>query len=244
MKTGLVSVTFRKKSPREIAELVRKAGLDGIEWGSDVHAVSPAAAKEIKNMMDGLEIFSLGSYYRAGEGQDFERVLDIACTLDAPNIRIWAGTVDGRDADEEQWERVLKDAKKAALMARAAGKTISFEYHQGTLTSLQKNALRLIRDIGEDNVFLYWQPLDCDPEETKTDDIMETVREKKLMNLHVYQWEGGIRMPLIKGEERWKPWIRAAAPFSTAALIEFVRDDDADQFLKDAEVLKRLVKNI
>ena len=35
---GLVSVTFRDKTPREILVAMKEAGLKVIEWGSDVHA--------------------------------------------------------------------------------------------------------------------------------------------------------------------------------------------------------------
>ena len=35
---GLVSVSFRRHSPKEILEAVRASGLSCIEWGSDVHA--------------------------------------------------------------------------------------------------------------------------------------------------------------------------------------------------------------
>lgn len=35
---GLVSVSFRQHSPKEILEVTRSAGLSCIEWGSDVHA--------------------------------------------------------------------------------------------------------------------------------------------------------------------------------------------------------------
>ena len=33
MKTSVASVTFRRKSVCEVAELARRAGLDAIEWG-------------------------------------------------------------------------------------------------------------------------------------------------------------------------------------------------------------------
>ncbi len=243
MKTGLVSVTFRKKSPREIIELARKAGLDGIEWGGDVHATSPEAAKEIRRMMEELSVFSLGSYYNAGSGKgDFESVFETACALQAPNIRVWAGPEDGRTAGPECWERVIADSRRIARIAAAEGKTISFEYHGGTLTSLQENALKLIRAIGEPNVRLYWQPLDCNPEEEKCAHVKELAAAGCLLNLHVYQWNGGLRLPLAEGEERWQPWINAAAPAANAALLEFVRDDDPAQFLQDAAVLKRMVE--
>jgi 3-dehydroshikimate dehydratase len=34
---GLVSVTFRKLTPVEVAGLVKKGGLKSIEWGGDIH---------------------------------------------------------------------------------------------------------------------------------------------------------------------------------------------------------------
>jgi 3-dehydroshikimate dehydratase len=36
-KTGLVSITFRRHSPEQIIAWVKQAGLDGIEWGGDIH---------------------------------------------------------------------------------------------------------------------------------------------------------------------------------------------------------------
>ena len=37
LKTGVCSVTFRNLNVERIIELVVEAGLDGIEWGGDVH---------------------------------------------------------------------------------------------------------------------------------------------------------------------------------------------------------------
>ena len=37
-RMGLVSISFRSHTPREILEAMRRAGLTCIEWGSDVHA--------------------------------------------------------------------------------------------------------------------------------------------------------------------------------------------------------------
>ena len=44
MKTSVASVTFRRKSVCEVAELARRAGLDAIEWGGDIH-VPPGNAQ-------------------------------------------------------------------------------------------------------------------------------------------------------------------------------------------------------
>ena len=37
MKTSVASVTFRRKSVCEVAELARRAGLDAIEWSGDIN---------------------------------------------------------------------------------------------------------------------------------------------------------------------------------------------------------------
>ena len=41
-RAGLVSITFRNKTPREIVALMKRAGLSQVEWGGDVH-VKPGA---------------------------------------------------------------------------------------------------------------------------------------------------------------------------------------------------------
>jgi len=52
IKSGLVSVTFRKLTPAHIIQLVVDAGLEGVEWGGDVHAPPGDArlAQEIARM--------------------------------------------------------------------------------------------------------------------------------------------------------------------------------------------------
>ena len=48
LNTGLVSVTFRDKTPEEIISTVKQCGLEGIEWGGDVH-VLPALILRLVN---------------------------------------------------------------------------------------------------------------------------------------------------------------------------------------------------
>ena len=71
---GLVSVTFRQKSIREICEICCGARLSAVEWGGDIHVPpqNAAAAREARELSRefGLEICSYGSYWRAGDGRD------------------------------------------------------------------------------------------------------------------------------------------------------------------------------
>jgi len=64
MKTGLCSVSFRKLTVVEIIAAVKAAGLDGIEWGGDVHVPhgDVEKAKQVAKLMEeaGLETLSYG----------------------------------------------------------------------------------------------------------------------------------------------------------------------------------------
>ena len=77
LKTGICSIIFRQLGVEEIVCLVKKAGLDAVEWGGDVH-VRPgdrvAAETARKATQDaGLDVSSYGSYYRVlDEKQVFE----------------------------------------------------------------------------------------------------------------------------------------------------------------------------
>ena len=71
MKAGLVSITFRQLSAEKIVGLVSAAGLQGIEWGGDIHVPhgDVKRAEEVKRMTldSGLEVSAYGSYYKFQE---------------------------------------------------------------------------------------------------------------------------------------------------------------------------------
>ena len=97
-RTGLVSISFRQHTPREIVQAAAAAHLQEIEWGSDVH-VPPgdtAAARETEALTvdSGLRTAAYGSYYRlcSTPADEFGRILETAEILGAPVIRIWGGT--------------------------------------------------------------------------------------------------------------------------------------------------------
>ena len=54
LNTGLVSVTFRDKTPEEIISAVKQCGLEGIEWGGDVHVLpgDVSRAREIRHLTE------------------------------------------------------------------------------------------------------------------------------------------------------------------------------------------------
>lgn len=243
--TGLVSVTFRKLAPRAIVDLVAEARLEGIEWGGDIHVPhgNLARAREVAAMTAaaGLRVAAYGSYYRVGEETDlaFEAVLDTAAALGAPLIRVWAGDRGSAAADAAFWERVVAESRRIGNLAAAAGKTVTFEYHGGTLTDTDAAARQLIQRVAHDRVRLYWQPRVGPSIQENLDSLRGVL--PWLANVHVFHWGPTHldRHPLTQGEDDWQRYLGVIAGGDHAALLEFVRDDEPAQFLRDAATLRR-----
>jgi len=254
LRSGLVSVTFRQLTPEDIVALVQRAGLDGLEWGGDIHVphgdLARARAVGALTREAGLAVFAYGSYYRVGysaaAGLAWESVLETALALGAPLIRVWAGDrVESRTAEAAVWERVVEDGQRIAALAETAGITIAFEHHGGTLADTPTSALELLHRIGAPNLRSYWQPLFgmTPTEHTASLNLLLPV----LAHLHVYQWQlvNGelVRFPLEDGAATWRSWLSQLAqqPRDVAAMLEFVRNDTPEQFLADAAVLRSLL---
>jgi 3-dehydroshikimate dehydratase len=245
--SGLVSITFRKLAPQEIVGLVVQAGLAGVEWGGDVHVPHGdlRQARLVRRMTReaGLRIAAYGSYYRVGaEGTGpFEPILDTAVELGAPLIRVWAGDRPSADADAPFRARVVRETRQAADLAARAGVAIAYEFHPRTLTDTGESARKLLEDVAHDNVGSYWQP---PPGASVADNLagLDAVLPW-LRNVHVFTWHGttGERMDLADGEAGWMRVLRKVASTGCDhfALVEFVRDDAEEPFLKDAATLRR-----
>ena len=238
---GLTSITFRKLSRAEIAQLVRRAGLDGIEWGGDVH-VPPgdtAAAEEARRLTTeaGLQSLSYGSYYRLNAGGDFDPVLESAHALGVPMIRVWAGEKGSSAADEVYYEAAAKDL--AAICEKAARHhiRIGLEYHRNTLTDTRASAAKLLDLAGCENLTTYWQP---NPDLTLAERLAEIESLcPRISTIHVFNWtDGNVRHPLKEAADTWKLYIDALGPDARDYLIEFVKDDDPEAFLADAQALR------
>ena len=89
---GLVSISFRDRSPEEIASAVRRAGLDAVEWGGDVHVPhgDTATAEKVRAISDGLALPEYGSYYRIGQSE--AALFDAAlASADCAILSYWTG---------------------------------------------------------------------------------------------------------------------------------------------------------
>lgn len=252
--TGLVSITFRQLSAEQIIELVRKAGLDSIEWGGDVHVPhgNLERAREVALMTRdaGLEVACYGSYYHCGGVKDQEpdpvEVVETAKALDAPLIRCWAGIKGSSETSPDERHRIIEDAHAVMDYAQAADIDVCFEYHGGSLTDEVGSFRQLVGEIERENFKTLWQPCQYHTPEERIEGLK--IALPALANLHVFQWvqEGRqvVRRPLAEGREEWADYLRIvdrnmkAEDTDHGLLLEFVQDDDPEVFKADAATLR------
>ncbi len=251
IEPGLVSITFRKKTPLEVIDLVRQASLRSIEWGGDVHVPhgDTVRATEVRRATEdaGLAVAAYGSYYRVGmpEQPALEGVLETAVALGAPTVRMWAGKGASADTDPSDRTRIVEEALRAAEAAKEMALSISFEYHGNTLTDTNDSVKVFYEECDHPNIKSYWQPHNG-KEPAYCLEGLRTVLPR-LSNVHVFHWVTGRKdqTALSEGMHPWREYFKLirSAEGTHHALLEFVKDDDQNQFLEDAETLHRLIRN-
>ncbi|MCF7854003.1 MAG: sugar phosphate isomerase/epimerase [Candidatus Pacebacteria bacterium] len=247
---GLVSITFRALSPENIVDLVSEAGLAGIEWGGDVHVPhgDVTRAREVNRLTKnaGLQVAAYGSYYRVGQSEEdglsFTSVLETALVLEAPLIRVWAGTVGSADADNKHRKWVEDESRRIAAEAAGQGVQVAFEFHGNTLTDTTASAAALLGATHEAGMQCYWQPLPGWSCQERIDALKKML--PYLANLHVFHWHDHDRCPLADGEPDWRSYLETVPRTDNVrwALLEFVRDDNPTQFAADAKTLLRILE--
>jgi len=249
IRSGLVSITFRKHSPVAIVALAARARLDAIEWGGDVHVPhgDVGQARAVRRMTEdaGLQVSAYGSYYRVGHDEPcpFGGVLDTAVALGAPLIRVWAGKQGSDAADDAYRARVIEDSRQIADLAAGAGLDVAYEFHGSTLTDTGASARALLEAVAHPHMATYWQP----PVVATVEQGLETLDAilPWLRNVRVFAWrrsesgQGTTRLPLGEGEAAWMRYLPVIASTGREcfAELEFVQDDAPESLVRDAVTL-------
>ena len=251
---GLCSITFRALGAEAVIALAVRAGVSGIEWGSDVH-VPPddlAAATAVRERCAdaGLAVASYGTYLGAGGAHagtdgEIERTLDAAQALGAPMVRAWTELGITPDAPANARDRVAEHTERITDAAAERGLVVALEFHPGTLTHTATSANRLLDALDRPNLRTHWQP---DPSLAPAEALAELRAVlPRLAHLHVFAWGPtgiGDRRPLAEGGDLWPAAVALAddappVPGGRYALCEYVADDDPGQFVADASTLRR-----
>lgn len=240
-KIGMVSVTFRRKSVSEIIALARQNNLFGIEWGGDVHVPCGdlAKAREVGRLTRdaALENFSYGSYFRVGDA-DFNAAAETALALGCRVVRIWAPPKASALCSPEDFARAAEQLGQVCESAARCGILVCLEYHNGTMNDCADGFYRLSAHVRTANLKTYWQPL-----YGRERNLREIAAlGDKIENVHVYHWiykDIVQRKLLEEGAEDWRSYIDVLG--ARSYLLEFCKDDAVDNFVRDAQALRKLL---
>ena len=244
---GLVSISFRDRSPEQIVERARACGLSAIEWGSDVHAPAdrPDRVAGIADLTRraGLVCCSYGTYLRAGQCAEAELRLHIAAArrLGTNVLRLWAGDRDYEAYTPEETERFFAECRALARIAEEENVVLCMECHNHTFTSRLAGALSLIEAVRSDAFRMYWQPNQLRTAEENLEYARRVAPYTR--HIHVFNWEGAERYPLAGAKTLWKAYL-SKFPGAHCALLEFMPDDDLNTLGRESETLIKWTKEL
>lgn len=247
--SGVVSVSFRPNSCKDIIDAAKNAGLSKIEWGSDVHC--PAGDLEIARQLksdsekNGIATNTYGSYFRVGvtPNEEFFKYLESAKALGAEKIRIWAYKKDIPEHSGEEWDSVVASAREICEFAEPYGIKICLECHNGSLTQDYKTALAFLEAVDHKLFRTYWQPNQLKSLEYNIEAVKAL--SKYVEALHVFHIVDNVKMPLSEGASDWRKYLEILkselGEKEIPALLEFMPDDKIETLAREAETLHSLL---
>ena len=241
-KLGLCSISFRKNTSEEILAAMKTAGLEVIEWGSDVHC-PPEKAKEIAKLQKqyGIRCCSYGTYFKIGvtPTEELEKYIVAAKTLGTNVLRLWCGDKNSEDYAESEKAELFGTCKAAAEIAKAEEVTLCMECHNKTYTNRKESALELMETVNSQNFRMYWQPNQL----RSTDENLEYAKllAPHTQNIHVFNWKASEKYPLNEAQDVWRQYL-ANFKGNHALLLEFMPDGRIETLKTEAEALKEIVK--
>lgn len=249
---GMVSATFKTRTPEDVLSVLRKAGLAAIEWSENWH-IPPgdpgaAACLREKTLAQGAEIAAYGSYYRLGQSTNPEREfwpsLQNAAAMHAPLIRIWGGATPSAELSADDRAALAREAGTVSAMAADLGVKVALEWHKNTVTDTNVSAARFLEEANAENLYCLWQPTVALSLDERCAGLDLLTQRGRLLNLHVYYWKEGKRRPFAEGCAQWERYLQHVDPAQTRyGLLEFVMGDSEEQFLADARQWKQLLNN-
>lgn len=237
---GLVSVSFRDRTPEEILQAVKATGLVCVEWGSDVHC-PPEKAAQIARLQQqyGIRCCSYGTYFRLGVTplSELPGYLDAARLLGTDILRLWCGNKNYEDYTPEETKALLAQCREAAKMAENAGLTLCMECHGGTFTNCKEGALALMEAVASSHFRMYWQPNQF---RTEGENLAYAAAiAPYARHLHVFHWKENEKLPLAQAVNTWKKYLRCF-PGERTLLLEFMPDGLLASLATEVAALRKI----
>ncbi len=241
-KLGLVSVSFRDKTPQEILVAMNECGLRFIEWGSDVHC-PPEKANEIAKLQKeyGIECCSYGTYFKLGVTPicELQSYIDAAKVLGTNILRLWCGNKNSEDYTDSEKQQLFFECKSAADIAQKNGVILCMECHIKTYTNKKESASELIKAVNSEHFRMYWQPNQYNP-------VQENIEYATLLasyteHIHVFNWKEKEKYPLLLAKDIWKEYLDCFEG-DRMLLLEFMPDNKLESLKTEADALREIIK--
>lgn len=242
---GLVSVSFREKSPSEIIKAAKAADLNCIEWGSDVHAPcnDPQRLIQIKEVCDqnGILCCSYGTYFRIGQTPT-EEIYDYirAAKLLGTNIlRIWAGNKNSGEYTEDEKQTFFSECAVLANIAEKENVVLCLECHNNTFTDCLSGWKALFSKVDSHHFKTYWQPNQF----KSFGENLEYARAvaPQTTVIHAFHWRGMEKLPLIEAKQEWQAYLNSF--HNIPVLLEFMPDNRIESLVAEAEALREITRS-
>ena len=244
-KPGLVSISFRNNTQREILTMMKASNLSYIEWGSDVHAPhrSLGMLSELAQLQAqfGISCCSYGTYFRLGETptDELEYYISAAKTLGTNTLRLWAGRKCGKDMSISELDKFMDSCWRAVDIAERENVKLCLECHDNSFTERLDDAVMLMENADSDKFRMYWQPFRDRSVEENLEYLTEV--ESYVEHIHVFNWDATSRYPLADGIPAWKKYISVLSRPRTM-LLEFMPDNQLATLPTEADALREIIK--
>lgn len=242
---GLVSISFRPHSPREILEAMQKAGLSFIEWGGDVHAPCDDLQRleELVALQKeyGIKCSSYGTYFRIGINaiEELDAHIAAARMLGCNVLRLWCGKKNYEDFTKEEKEFFLDRARQIAALGERENVIFCMECHNKTFTNCLQGALELMEATHSPHFQMYWQPNQYVDFDTNLRYAKAIAPYTKV--LHVFNWEEKNHYPLKDAAKAWLAYL-ACFDGSQYLLLEHMPDNLLESLGEESKALKAIRK--
>jgi len=246
VRGGISSVSYRNTAAEAVIAAALQAGLAGIEWSADTHA-PPGDLERAETLMMAtlrarLTVSAYGSFYRldgdlATEALlKFKAILESARRLQAPSIRIWAGSSPG--------PALSALARDLADQAGDLGITICLEPHARSVIADYPALAAFIKEVDHPFFKACWTPLPENPDRTLC--LEELIPHIQLV--HVRHWTKSYARLSLQEKAPCVGIILSAlakraqtAQLDFWALIEYLQDDSPETLSRESAALTELL---
>ncbi len=243
IRPSMCSIAWRNDPVEQVIPIVAEAGYSGIElWGPHVdhYAQEHGELRSLAALLQryGLQVPMISPYFDLatdleGSLELARRTLDQCRELGAPLVRVFTRGGDSAKASTTTWRTVVAGLKQLCELAAAQGIGMAMETHGGHLHDTTASTLRLIRQVGMDNLCVN---LDIFNLYAIGEDPLRALKRLlpwvRILHLKNAVWEGGkwrSGAPLAAGAMDYAAFLQALAEsnYGGFASIEWFGTDPA-----------------